>query len=185
MQYCHRRDFLKLSAGLLGTTLLPLPALASTMNKLDGCRTLSFYNTHTNETLDTCYYDQGAYQPDAIAQVNHILRDHRCGRTIAMDAGLLDQLFALKCRIRPRTPFHIISGYRSPETNEKLRRKSKGVASTSLHTLGQAIDIRLPGYGAERLARACRTMKAGGVGCYSKSNFVHIDTGRVRTWSGA
>lgn len=182
MQHCHRRDFLKLTAGLLGTAILPLPAFASTQSKSDSPRTLSFYNTHTNETLNTCFFDQGRYQPDALAQVNRILRDHRCGRAIAMDVGLLDQLYALKCRIRPRTPFHIISGYRSPETNEKLRRKSKGVASTSLHTLGRAIDIRLPGYGTERLAKACIAMKAGGVGCYPKSGFVHIDTGRVRTW---
>ena len=182
MQHCHRRDFLKLSAGFFGAAFLPLPALASTLDKLDGRRTLSFFNTHTYETLDACYYDQGSYQPQVLEQVNHILRDHRSGKVIAMDSGLLDQLFALKCRIRPRTPFHIISGYRSPETNEKLRRKSRGVASTSLHTVGRAIDIRLPGYDTGRLSKACIAMKAGGVGCYPKSDFVHIDTGRVRTW---
>lgn len=180
--HCHRRDFFKLSAGLLSAAFLPLPALAATLETLDGRRTLSFHNTHTGENLRTCYYDHGDYQPEALAQINHILRDHRCGKRFDMDPGLLDQLYALKCRILPRTPFHIISGYRSPQTNAKLRRKSSGVASTSLHTTGRAIDIRLPGYGTNRLAKACRALKAGGVGCYPKSNFVHIDTGRVRTW---
>jgi uncharacterized protein YcbK (DUF882 family) len=181
LQY-HRRDFLKLSVSVLGTMLLPMPALAAILDNLDSRRSLSFYNTHTGEKLQTCYYDQGNYRPEALAQVNHIMRDHRCGSVKAIDPRLLDQLFALKCRIHPRTPFHIISGYRTPETNEKLRRRSSGVARTSLHTMGKAIDIRLPHYGTDRLAKVCIGLKAGGVGRYPASGFVHIDTGRVRTW---
>lgn len=158
-----------------------MPAIAA-LKHLDNRRTLSFFNTHTSEKLVTCYYDEGVYRPEALKRINYILRDHRNGHVRTIDTELLDQLYCINRRIQPRTPFHIISGYRSPETNEKLRRSTSGVARTSLHTVGRAIDIRLPGYGTDRLAKSCVSMKAGGVGYYPQSDFVHIDTGRVRSW---
>jgi len=182
MLSCHRRDFLKLGAGALTASLLPLPALAAVLKGTDSRRTLKFYNTHTAEKLSVCYYDQGAYQPEALARVSHILRDHRTASVKPIDTKLLDILFALQCRIRPRTSFHVISGYRSPTTNAMLRSKTKGVAKTSYHTRGKAIDIRLPGYGTHRLRDMSVKLRLGGVGYYPKSDFVHLDTGQFRTW---
>ncbi len=179
---CSRRDFLKLSAGALAGSILPLPALAATFRSADAKRTLAFFNTHTQETLNVCYYDQCSYRPEALDKINHILRDFRADEILPIDPLLLDQLFALKTRIHPRTPFHVISGYRTPATNAMLRKVTTGVARTSLHTKGQAIDIRLPGYNTRRLRDLSIQLKAGGVGYYPESDFVHLDTGKLRAW---
>ena len=182
MPNCSRRDFLKLSAGALIGGMLPGPVLAATLKSPQAKCTLAFFNTHTRESLKVCYYEQGSYCPDALDSINYILRDFRTEEIQPIDPLLLDQLFAVKSRIHPRTPFHIISGYRSPATNEMLRRTSTGVARTSLHTKGRAIDIRLPGYNTRRLRDLCVKLRAGGVGYYPKSDFIHLDTGHVRTW---
>lgn len=179
---CSRREFLKVSAGTLVAGMLPLPALAATLKSVDTKRTLGFFNTHTSEKLKVCYFDGEGYRPEALERINFILRDFRADEILPIDPLLLDQLFALKTRIQPRTPFHIISGYRSPTTNAMLRRTTSGVARTSMHTQGRAIDIRLPGYSTRRLRNLCVKLKAGGVGYYPKSNFVHLDTGQVRSW---
>jgi uncharacterized protein YcbK (DUF882 family) len=179
---CSRREFLKVSAGTLVAGMLPLPTLAATIKKVDARRTLGFFNTHTHETLNICYFDGDGYQPEALERINFILRDYRADEILPIDPLLLDQLFALKTRIQPRTPFHVISGYRTPATNAMLRKTTSGVARTSMHTKGRAIDIRLPGYNTRRLRKLCLTLKAGGVGYYPKSDFVHLDTGPVRTW---
>lgn len=178
----NRREFLKLSAGALTATFLPLQTLAATLSKTDPQRRLSFYNTHTGESIDVCYFRQGAFCRDALDQINYILRDHRTRKVHTIDLRLLDQLYAIKSNVHPKTPFNVISGYRSPATNGMLRKKTKGVARTSYHTKGQAIDIRLPGYRTDHLRDLCIAMKSGGVGYYAKSNFVHLDTGPVRCW---
>jgi uncharacterized protein YcbK (DUF882 family) len=178
----NRREFLKLSAGAFAATFLPLQTLAATLSKTDSQRRLSFYNTHTREAIDARYFDQGAYCRDALDRINYILRDHRTGEVHPIDVRLLDQLHAIKSKIRPETPFYVISGYRSPATNGMLRQKTTGVARTSYHTKGQAIDIRLPGYRTEHLRDLCIAMKSGGVGFYAQSDFVHLDTGPVRCW---
>lgn len=178
----HRRVFLKLGAGALTVSLLPLPALAATLQNLNPERNLSFYNIHTDESVDICYYDQGDYCAQALDDVSHILRDHRTNQIHPIDPHLLDRLYAVKLRVRPKTPFHIISGYRSPATNAMLRKISTGVARKSFHTKGKAIDIRLPGYNTRRLRNICVAMKSGGVGYYGDSDFVHLDTGPVRSW---
>jgi uncharacterized protein YcbK (DUF882 family) len=182
MSSCHRRDFLKLSAGALVAGLVPRPVLAAVCKTFDPKRTLSFYNIHTHETLNTCYFSHGDYRADALEKVNYILRDYRTDEILPIDPALLDQLFAIKSRVHPKTPFCVISGYRCASTNALLRRTSSGVARFSLHTRGQAIDIRLPGYNTRRLRDLCLSLKAGGVGYYAKSDFVHLDTGRVRSW---
>jgi uncharacterized protein YcbK (DUF882 family) len=179
---CCRREFLKVSAGTLVAGMLPLPALAATLKGTETKRTLGFFNTHTRETLKICYFDSEGYRPEALDKINFILRDYRADEILPIDPLLLDQLFALKIRIQPRTPFHIISGYRCPATNAMLRRTTSGVARSSMHTKGRAIDIRLPGYNTRRLRNLSVKLKAGGVGYYPKSDFVHLDTGRVRTW---
>jgi uncharacterized protein YcbK (DUF882 family) len=145
------------------------------------CRSLSFVHTHTGEALDCTYY-QGGYAPTQLVRVNHFLRDFRTGEVHRIDPGVLDILFDLKTRAWCDEPFHVISGYRSPRTNAMLRRRSTGVAPHSLHMRGQAIDVRLPGVPTKRLQELALTLQRGGVGYYAKSDFVHLDTGRVRFW---
>ena len=145
------------------------------------CR-LSFYNTHTHERLTVIYKKGDNYVPGAMEKINYILRDHRAGETHAMDPGLMDFLYDLLTEVNNHGEVHIISGYRSPKTNAKLRKKSKGVARGSRHMQGQALDFRLPGTDTAVLRDTARTMKRGGVGYYKKSDFIQIDTGRVRNW---
>jgi uncharacterized protein YcbK (DUF882 family) len=168
--------------GLLLGSMLPVRALAAALKKADSRRTLAFYNTHTAERLRVCYYHDGTYSLQSLEQINHILRDHRTDDIKAIDPFLLDQLFAIRCRLRPEDPFHVISGYRSPQTNELLRRTTSGVVRRSFHIEGRAIDIRLPHISTRRLRNCCIALRAGGVGYYQRSDFVHIDTGPVRSW---
>jgi uncharacterized protein YcbK (DUF882 family) len=178
---CNRRHFLKISAGAILTAATPLPAFCAAVRP-GHTRGLSFFNTHTRESLDIRYFENGDYRPDALEQINTILRDHRTNQIHPMDPRLLDLLYMVKTGIRSRSPFHVISGYRSPATNEMLRKSSNGVARTSYHLLGKAIDIRLPGYGSDRLRSRFARLRSGGVGYYPKSDFVHVDTGPVRQW---
>ena len=180
MSYCSRRDFIKIGTGLLSTCLLP-SAGWSALAPDNLYRTLSFYNTHTGEELFTCYYKNGAYCPDAMGRINYILRDHRTGDIKAIDPRLMDFLNSVYRQLGCSAPFHILSGYRSPKTNDRLRKKRSGVAKSSYHILGRAIDIRLPGCDARQLRRACLDLKMGGVGYYPRYGFVHVDTGSFRT----
>lgn len=143
---------------------------------------LAFFNTHTGEKLSLVYRERGEYLTDAMAAIDHLLRDHRTDEVAAIDPALLDQLSKLGKLLGANQPFHVISGYRSPKTNAMLAARSGGVAKKSLHMLGQAIDIRLPGRPLTDVRRAALSMQAGGVGYYHRSNFVHLDTGRVRAW---
>ncbi|MBF0256104.1 MAG: DUF882 domain-containing protein [Gammaproteobacteria bacterium] len=145
-------------------------------------RYLSFHHTHTGEKLKLTYWENGKYLRDALAEVNHHLRDHRNNEVTQMDRDLLDQLFVLHKKLDTDKPFHIISGYRSPRTNEMLRRQGRGVAKRSMHMTGKAIDIRVPGHSLSQVRLAALSMHSGGVGYYPSSQFVHLDTGRVRRW---
>ena len=145
-------------------------------------RSLSFYNTHTRERLTVTYKRGGKYITESLKKINTILRDHRSGDIHPIDPQLMDYLYDLQTRVGNHGEVHIISGYRSPATNQKLRRKSKGVAGGSLHMQGKALDFRLPGTDTARLRDTARKMKRGGVGYYKKSDFIQIDTGRVRYW---
>lgn len=171
-----RRAFL----GRSGAVLLAVAPVAAWARPAQ-CRSLSFVHTHTGETLDCAYY-QGGYAPAELARVNHFLRDFRTGEVHRIDPGVLDILFDLRTRAGCDGPFHVISGYRSPRTNAMLRRRSDGVAAHSLHMRGQAIDVRLPGVPTQRLQELALALRRGGVGYYPKSDFVHLDTGRVRFW---
>lgn len=178
----NRREFLKLSASTLVVGCLPFPALAAISDNAPSRRRLAFYNTHTGESLDICYFGREGYNRKALDQIFHLLRDHRAGRTHPIDLQLLDTLYAVKLAVKPGTPFHVISGYRTPATNGMLRKQTSGVARTSYHTKGRAIDIRLPGFRTDRLKNLCIALRSGGVGYYPDSNFVHVDTGPVRNW---
>jgi uncharacterized protein YcbK (DUF882 family) len=167
--------------GLILSFLLILIPLASPAIALSE-RSLSFYNTHTGEKLTVIYRRHGNYIPESLEKINTILRDHRSGDIHPIDPKLMDYLYDLQTKVGNHGDVHIISGYRSPETNRKLRRNSKGVAQGSLHMQGKALDFRLPGTDTARLHDAARKMKRGGVGYYKKSGFIQIDTGRVRNW---
>lgn len=153
-------------------------ALADTPN----AKSVSFVHTHTGEKLTAVYWKDGAYQQEVLHQVNHLLRDFRTNEVHDIDPPLLDVLFDLRTRVASDAAFHVISAYRSPKTNAMLRRSSNGVAEHSMHMQGKAIDVRLAGFPTERLAEVARSLRRGGVGYYKASDFVHVDTGRVRYW---
>jgi uncharacterized protein YcbK (DUF882 family) len=180
-----RRSFCALGAMAAGA-LLPRSARAAVRAAANSAhRALSFYNTHTGETLKTVYCCGSTYEPQALAEINHILRDVRVNEVKAIDVRLLDLLHDLAGTLETAQPFNIISGYRSPATNAMLRARggtTSGVASHSLHMDGKAIDIRVPGIDLAHLHRAAVSLKRGGVGCYPQPNFVHVDVGRVRYW---
>ncbi|MGE0040070.1 MAG: DUF882 domain-containing protein [Vicinamibacterales bacterium] len=171
-----RRRFLATVAIGAPAVLRARPAAAA------AARTLTFAHTHTGEHLDVEYALGGRYLPDALGAVNHFLRDFRTGDVHPIDPALLDLLYSLGRATGARRPFEVISGYRSPATNAALHARSEGVAVHSLHMEGKAIDIRLGDVPLRALRDAARAARAGGVGYYPASNFVHVDTGRVRTW---
>ena len=182
MQNYHRRDLLKLGIGFLAGTALPLNAIASTIKKIEPARALAFYNIHTGERVQVTYYEKGVYLPESLNEINHVLRDHRTGEINPIDIELLDLLHIVKSKFPRREYFNVISGYRSPETNEKLRHNTSGVAKKSFHMRGKAIDIRVPGFNTAQLRKLCVKLRGGGVGYYPNSDFVHVDVGPVRTW---
>ncbi len=159
-----------------------LGAATSTPAASRATRALDFAHTHTGEHLTVEYFSGGTYLPDALLTVSHFLRDFRTGDVHTIDAGLLDLLHSLTQLTGTSTPFQVISGYRSPTTNNMLRQHSEGVAAGSLHMQGQAIDIRLADIPLAKLRTAALQIERGGVGYYPASDFVHVDTGRVRRW---
>lgn len=176
-----RRAFLGCSLlGAAAITFMPRAVMASA-GALNA-RTLGFFNTHTTEMLKATFWRDGAYDKGAIRDINQILRDHRTGEVYGMDLQLLDLLVDLHRRSESQKPFEIISGYRSPKSNATLASASDGVAKKSLHMQGKAIDVRLRDVKLKTLRETAIGMQAGGVGYYPKSDFVHVDTGRVRQW---
>ncbi|MEJ2591699.1 MAG: DUF882 domain-containing protein [Candidatus Thiodiazotropha sp.] len=194
-----RRQFitgLASAAGLLITS----PVLAAIAPSQE--RTLAFHHTHTGERRHITYWRDGDYVPEKLQELNHLLRDFRTGDQVAIDRKLLDTLYALHLSLDQPGEFQIISAYRSPktnamlrksssgvvsayrspQTNSMLRKSSSGVAKRSLHMQGKAIDIRVCGCNLKQLRKTAMALKAGGVGYYPKSNFIHVDTGRVRYW---
>ena len=184
-----RRSFLSLGAVAAAGALVPARAFAAAApaaaRGLALERELSFFHTHTGERLLTAYCAGGEYVAPALKDVNHLLRDFRVNQVKPIDPGLLDLLFELNGVLGTDQPFHVISGYRSPETNARLQERGgaqSGVATHSLHMDGKAIDIRVPGIKLAHLRDSAKSLKRGGVGFYPGSDFVHVDTGRVRYW---
>jgi len=177
-----RRKFLALGSIAALAGVFPAKAFASVSSSSQPERSLAFYNTHTGEQLKIVYWEQGNYIGESLGAINHILRDFRTNEIKDIDTRLLDLLFAIRNELETQQPFHIISGYRSPETNAFLRAHSTGIAEHSLHLVGEAIDIRTPGRDLRVLHKAAVALKGGGVGFYPKSDFVHVDVGRVRYW---
>jgi uncharacterized protein YcbK (DUF882 family) len=180
-QNLSRRQFVG-GAIMAATGLLlcsPLPAWATSSS---GKRSLAFYNTHTQEELKVTYARDKAYDPAALRKLNHFLRDHRTGDVHPIDPELLDILYAVQRAYGGSGVFEVISGYRSPQSNLNLFRKSWGVAKRSLHMEGKAIDVRRTGMKTRTLREIALELQRGGVGYYAKSDFVHLDTGHYRTW---
>ena len=179
----RRRDLLKFGAAA-GLTAIAAPAWAGQLDIWEPRRAI-LDNLHTGEKFNEVYYANGSYLPDALAEATRVMRDWRTGEERFIDPALFDALHAIGGKLETRAPFQIISGYRSPRTNAMLHERSSGVATNSQHTVGKAIDVRVPGVELSHLRNAALSLGAGGVGFYPVSNFVHVDTGRVRQWRGS
>lgn len=195
-----RRQLIGGLAAVAGLSLVPAPLLAAPAKKIKigpsiviknghkaaskakQVRFLAFDNLHTGEKTKLVYWEKGRYVKGALREINHILRDHRTNEVARMDKDLLDHLFILHNKLGSRTPFEVISGYRSPKTNAMLHEHSNGVAVKSMHIQGKAIDIRLKDKDVLHIRNAALAMNAGGVGYYPEAQFVHVDTGKIRHW---
>ena len=167
------------------TTLAAAPTYSHAFGLLRGAgdiRKLNMYSGRTGEHLDMIYWVDGDYIPDALHEVNRFMRDWRTDSAINMDTRAVDILAASHRMLETDTPYLLLSGYRSPKTNAMLRSKSRSVARNSLHMKGQAADIRIEGRSVSQISRAAIACSAGGVGKYSRSNFVHMDCGDIRVW---
>lgn len=172
------RQTSRLALAAAAWPLLALPARAAPTDT----RSLQLDHTHTGEKISLVYAAAGQYLPQALQQLNHFLRDHYTGEVGHIDPRLFDLLHHLQQVVDHGGAYEIISGYRGPATNARLRRTGGGVARHSLHLEGRALDVRLPGIALADLRDAARSLHLGGVGFYAQEQFVHVDTGRVRSW---
>lgn len=184
-----RRSFISMgSKAALGTLLVPAvasPVMAAVFSQgkvTRGARRVSFRNQHTGEIFSGVYRVGDKYLPDAFEKINIVLRDFRSDEIFPIDPRVMDIVYTVHQMTGRSDPYEILSGYRCPKTNAMLRKASGGVAKNSLHMTGQAIDLRMPGFSTARIRDLARGLKAGGVGYYPKSDFVHMDSGDVRHW---
>ena len=178
-----RRRVLMATGALAGTALWARSSIGAPDPSLK-TRRIALVNLHTGERLETEYFRDDAYVTDALAAIDVLLRDFRSGEKHAMDPKLMDYLVDAAAQVRVPPVYSVISGYRSPETNERLHERSGGVSQHSLHMQGRAIDVRMTGVDCADLAACAQDLKRGGVGYYRASKFVHLDTGAFRTWRG-
>jgi uncharacterized protein YcbK (DUF882 family) len=182
-QVLTRRQILKVGLFASVACLSPLPAWARFSLTGPSERCLSLLNTHTGERLkEVVYWEKGLYLPDALHDINYVLRDHRTDEIHKIDPKTLDLMAAISRKLDAKRPFEIISGYRSPQTNQYLRSISNGVAKNSYHIQGKAVDLRLPGVPLKYVRKAAINLRMGGVGYYPQSDFVHVDSGKIRHW---
>ena len=174
----NRRQFMGMAAG--AAAVVPLSWREVSAAYPD--RTISLRHITTKEELSTTYMRNGRFDADALDALDRFMRDWRTGDAIRMDRRLYDMLFAVAQRFRSDSPFVVVSGYRTEFTNDMLRRRGRGAAKNSLHTYGMAVDFNLPGIKLSALRREVMDLKAGGVGYYPRSHFLHMDTGSVRYW---
>ena len=177
-----RRQFISRLGGTLTLAAAqPVMALANITSEKQH-RSLEFHHLHTGETLESTYWNGLDYDNVALESINHVLRDFRTNDVYPIERNLLDILHTIQTELNVNAPFQVIGGYRSPKTNDMLRKRSSGVAKKSLHMQGRAIDVRLPDVNSARLREVAADLHLGGVGYYRSSNFVHLDTGRPRVW---
>ncbi|MBA3908772.1 MAG: Tat pathway signal protein [Rhodobacter sp.] len=177
--------------GLLGvfaaTAVIAAPTYSNAFSLLKGSgdiRRIRMYSGRTGESIDTIYWVEGEYIPEVMKEINYFMRDWRSDDAIPIDMRNIDIMAASHRLMDVSEPFMLLSGYRSPKTNAMLRAKSRGVAKNSLHMVGQAADLRLKSRSVSQMAKAAAACASGGVGKYSRSNFVHMDSGPVRSWGG-
>ncbi|MCR9126523.1 MAG: DUF882 domain-containing protein [Rhodobacteraceae bacterium] len=169
------------------TALTSAPTFANAAGFLRGggdIRRIRMYSGRTGERIDMIYWIEGKYIRDAVGEINHFMRDWRTDDKFSMDLRTIDIMAAAHRLMDVNEPYMLLSGYRSPATNAMLRSRSRGVARNSLHMQGQAADLRMASRSVAQMARAAAACRAGGVGKYSRSDFVHMDCGAVRTWGG-
>lgn len=174
----NRRIFLRNAAAIASTSVAPTAFAKST--GID--KELHLYNIHTGESVNTLFKQDGHFDAQALAELDHLLRDHRSGESTLITRALFEDIHTLQQMFKPSQAIEIISGYRSPKTNERLRAMGHNVAKRSLHMQGKAVDIRIPGANLKQVRQAALALKSGGVGYYPKSGFIHLDVGRVRQW---
>ena len=175
------------SAAATPTAPIPYSSLANNPVSIalgEGPRFADIHNLHTGDKLKTVYFENGRYLPDAMGELMKALRDWRSGEEHLMDPRLFDVMHALRGKLDTPQPFQIISGYRSKATNDAMHERSSGVAKNSQHSEGKASDVRIEGVELGNIRKAALDLGAGGVGYYPVSNFVHVDVGPVRQWSG-
>ena len=177
--------------GLLGafaaTVVTAAPTYSNAVGFLRGAgdiRRISMFSGRTGERLNTIYWIEGEYIPEALREINVHMRDWRTGEAIQVDTRTIDIMAAAHSLLQTDEPYQLLSGYRSPQTNSMLRQSNRGVARNSLHMTGQAADLRLQSRTTMQMAEAALACRAGGVGRYGRSNFVHMDCGPVRSWRG-
>jgi uncharacterized protein YcbK (DUF882 family) len=180
-QQKHTRRHLVLGIAAAAFVAATVPSAVAAHRPI-GLRSVALSNLHTGEHLNTVYWADGKYVPDAMKRINWLLRDHHTDEVRRIDPELLDLLTRLQVKLRTREPFQVVSGYRSPATNAMLAAMTDGVAQHSLHMQGMAVDIRVPDRSLVKVHRAAISLAAGGVGFYPRSDFVHVDVGRVRYW---
>ncbi|MBT8422964.1 MAG: DUF882 domain-containing protein [Gammaproteobacteria bacterium] len=173
----RRRQLLRAAASL---PVLALPAIGRATEPV--ARTLKFSHAHTGESLRVTYFENGAYLPDALDEINTFMRDFRTGEVEVIAPELLDYVHNIQLLAERQGPYTVFSAFRSPATNEMLRRNSSGVAKKSHHMKGEALDISLQGVSAKQVRDIAVSLRSGGVGLYSNSGFVHVDVGPVRQW---
>jgi uncharacterized protein YcbK (DUF882 family) len=180
-----RRGFLKggaIALAALGFWTPDLAFASAPASMAIKGREMKLVNAHTGEKFTGEYWYNGKYLPDAFGEIKSVMKDHRTGERYPIDPRLMDIMYVMQHRLGNYTPFEVFSGYRSEKTNAKLRKGSHGVARHSLHMTGQACDLNLPGTSLSSVRNAAIKLNSGGVGYYARSNFVHVDTGRVRHW---
>jgi len=176
-----------LSGIFAATTVVAAPSLSKAAGLLRGAgdiRRIRLRSTRTGESVDTIYWVEGKYIPEAMAEINWFMRDWRQNEVIRYDHRNVDIMAATLRLMDTDEAYHVVSGYRSPATNAMLRRRNGGVATKSYHMKGMAADLKLESRSISQMARAAAACNAGGVGKYRRSNFVHMDCGPVRSWRG-
>ncbi len=178
-----RRKVLGLGIVAAAATLVPSKLFAA-VEAYPEDKWICLYNVHTHEYLDTLFWKNGSYLPEALNKISHLFRDTRNGKVKSINKDLIARLHSLQMKLKNKEPIQIISGYRSPRSNAMLRKQNKRVAKNSFHMYGKAADIRVPGISTKGVRRAAMDLRIGGVGYYPRSKFVHIDVGEVRFWRG-
>jgi uncharacterized protein YcbK (DUF882 family) len=178
----NRRRMIVAAGALAGTAALGVRAALGAADT--SSKRIALYNLHTEERLDIEYLRGDAYIAESLAALQVFLRDYRNGAQHHVDPKLMDYLVDVAGSLGKQPSYSVISGYRSPQTNGHLHDTGHQVAPHSLHMEGRAIDVRMPGVDCAVLAAAARDVQHGGVGYYRAENFVHLDTGRYRTWNG-